>query len=315
MNWRRASLILIAMVVGALPAAGQVPPAAPPILSTQATPPAGAMPEPSQMSGFPLQVAELPPGILAVRVIRQSFATNVPNQTVTVRVGHGSRVLSAQTNADGRVQFNGLPVGDTLQVRAIVGQEFLESQAFTVPAQGGVRMVLVAGVGAGIASFADVWPTPTAVESVPLPVIPPQQPGTIAAPAVQATGVRTSAVESSDTTTLVVGGLLGATFVLAAVMFSRRRVTPHVRATRERDTPADLSAPPGVQTRSRPASALDHRESLLEELVALDRSHRAGQADNATYVTRREALVEQLVDLDSHSARLGEIKAVKLDNP
>lgn len=254
------------------------------------------------MSGFPLQVAELPPGILSVRVIRQSFATNVPNQTVTVRVGHGNRVLSAQTNADGRVQFDGLPVGDTLQVRAIVGQEFLESQAFTVPAQGGVRMVLVAGVGAGVASFADAWPTPTAVDSAPLPVIPPQPPGTIAAPVSHATGVRTPAAKSSDTTTLVVGGLFGAMFMLAAVMFSRRRVTPLVRATRERETPTDLSAPPSVQARSRPASAHDHRESLLEELVALERGHRAGQADDATYVTRREALVEQLIDLDSHSA-------------
>ncbi len=161
------SAIAIALLVAAsgvvpTPAASQsMPPpaafgaAAPPILSTVPSPAPGAMAEPAQMSGLPLQVGDLPPGTVAVRVIRRSFAENVANQAVELRVGDTGRVVKAVTSQDGRAQFDSLAVGASVRARAVVDGEALESQRFDLPAQGGVRLVLVAGVGAGVAAAGD----------------------------------------------------------------------------------------------------------------------------------------------------------------
>lgn len=163
----------------------QTPSPPPPVLSTQASPPIGAMPEPAQMSGYALQVGDLPPGIVAVRVIRQSFASNMPGRTVLLRVGDSGRVLGAVTNAEGRVQFDGLQVGEWVRVRAAAEGETLESQRFQVPAQGGVRMVLVAGVGAAQASASDVWPASESIAPVASGIQGPAVPSTL--PAARAT--------------------------------------------------------------------------------------------------------------------------------
>ena len=60
------------------------------------------------MSGLPLQVGDLPPGTVAVRVIRQSFANNVANQPVELQVvGSSGKVLEVPTDASGRATFPG----------------------------------------------------------------------------------------------------------------------------------------------------------------------------------------------------------------
>ncbi len=111
-------------------------------------PPAGAQPQPGSMSGLPLQVGDLPPGTVAVRVVRQPF-TNVVGQQVELRIGAEGRPRTASTGTDGRAQFGGLAVGEHVMAVAIVDGERLESQLFQLPPRGGVRVLLLAGQGAG----------------------------------------------------------------------------------------------------------------------------------------------------------------------
>ncbi|CAN5841356.1 hypothetical protein BH24ACI4_BH24ACI4_19890 [soil metagenome] len=101
------------------------------------------MPDLSQMSGVPLPVGDVQPGTVTVRVIRGSFANPVVSQTVEMTGGAAS--LRATTNEAGRAEFTGLAAGLRLKATATVGGERLESQEFTVPPTGGIRLMLVAG--------------------------------------------------------------------------------------------------------------------------------------------------------------------------
>ena len=114
----------------------------PPVLSTTPDPPAGSVPEAGQMSGLPLQVGDLAPGIVAVRVIRRNFSENVGNQTVELRVGATGRTVKAVTSSDGRAQFEPLAVGETVQVHAAVDRPIFWNRdhqrgAFDDPARDG----------------------------------------------------------------------------------------------------------------------------------------------------------------------------------
>ena len=100
------------------------------------------MPDPRQMSGIPRPVDDLPNGSVSVRVIRGSLSNNIPNQAVELQVG--SQAKTAQTDESGRAQFDGLTPGATLKAVAVVDGERLESQEFPAPAQGGIRLLLVA---------------------------------------------------------------------------------------------------------------------------------------------------------------------------
>ena len=97
------------------------------------------------MAGIPRPVDDLPNGSVSVRVIRGGFTNNVPNQTVELHVG--SDVLKTKTDAEGRAQFDKLAPGQTVKAVADVDGERLESQQFPAPAQGGIRLVLLAGAG------------------------------------------------------------------------------------------------------------------------------------------------------------------------
>ena len=98
------------------------------------------------MAGIPRPVDDLPNGSVSVRVIRGGFTNNVPNQTVELHVG--SDVLRTKTDAEGRAQFDKLKPGSPVKAVADVDGEHLESQQFPAPAQGGIRLVLLAGGGA-----------------------------------------------------------------------------------------------------------------------------------------------------------------------
>lgn len=102
------------------------------------------MPDPKQMSGIPRPVGanELPNGSVSVRVILGDLSKNIPNQPVELHVG--DKVQTANTDAEGRAQFDALPAGATITAVTVVGDERLESQAFPAPAQGGIRLMLVA---------------------------------------------------------------------------------------------------------------------------------------------------------------------------
>jgi hypothetical protein len=97
------------------------------------------------MSGIPRPVDDLPPGAVSVRVVRGQLTNNVANQRVDLSVD--GAVQSAQTDAEGRAQFSGFKPGATLKASTEVDGERIESQEFPSPAQGGIRLLLVASGG------------------------------------------------------------------------------------------------------------------------------------------------------------------------
>jgi hypothetical protein len=107
------------------------------------------MPDASAMAGVPLPAPELPDGTVTVRVLRERLGNNVAGQTVTLRIGGGTR--TGTTDEQGRAQFDALPAGAAVQASAIVDGETLTSQEFAAPARGGVRVALIAGIAAAAA--------------------------------------------------------------------------------------------------------------------------------------------------------------------
>lgn len=99
------------------------------------------MPDPKMMSGIPRPVNDLPDRTVSVRVIRGDLANNLPNQPVEFIVDGKSQTL--RTNDSGRAE---LVVAAGAKVKAVttVDDERLETQEFTGPPQGGVRLLLVA---------------------------------------------------------------------------------------------------------------------------------------------------------------------------
>ncbi len=266
-------------------------PGTPPVLSTVPDPPAGVTPEPGQMSGVPLQVGDLPPGIVAVRVIRRNFQDNVSGQVVKLRVGDGLRLLTSVTGSDGRAQFDGLNVGDRIQIRASVGGENLESQQFQVPAQGGVRLVLVAGVGAPTASGAD-WTE--AHDS-----------GASVGPTTRSSPPRSASTPASFGTNVWLAGLIGTVLLFAGVLLRARRRTPDAPATR-----VEYPRPPAIVAESTPRAVApvlpdppDHRATTFERLVRLEKDHEAGVVSDEIHAATRDALIEELAALDARSPR------------
>jgi hypothetical protein len=104
------------------------------------------MPDPRQMSGVPLPMGDMPVGTVTVRIARGSLSNIVPGQTVHVTGQGVSR--DATTDESGRATFSGLTPGSRVKASATVDGETIESREFDVPSSGGIRMMLVAGLGA-----------------------------------------------------------------------------------------------------------------------------------------------------------------------
>jgi len=100
------------------------------------------MPDPRQMSGIPLPVADLPSGTVTVRVVRGVMTNVIAGQVVELTGGPSP--LSAKTNDAGRAEFSGLQPGVRVKAATTVNGERIESQEFAVPATGGIRLALVA---------------------------------------------------------------------------------------------------------------------------------------------------------------------------
>jgi hypothetical protein len=96
------------------------------------------------MHGRALPAPELAAGTVTVRVMREAIGNNVPGQQVRLTVGSETR--TATTDEQGRAEFNGLPAGQEARAEATVDGEAMTSQPFRVPASGGVRVALVAGI-------------------------------------------------------------------------------------------------------------------------------------------------------------------------
>jgi hypothetical protein len=101
------------------------------------------MPDPKQMAGIPRPVDDLPTGSVSVRLIRGQLSNNIADHPVDLVFGNG-RVLTVKTDEAGRAQFDKLPGGSPVKAIAVVDGERLESQEFPAPAQGGIRLMLVA---------------------------------------------------------------------------------------------------------------------------------------------------------------------------
>jgi hypothetical protein len=100
------------------------------------------MPDPKQMSGIPRPVDDLPAGSISVRLIRGSLSNNISGHPVELHLG--AKVQTVKTDENGRAQFDKVPPGTTVKATADVDGEHLESQEFPAPAQGGIRLMLVA---------------------------------------------------------------------------------------------------------------------------------------------------------------------------
>ncbi len=102
----------------------------------------GQMPDPKQISGVPLPVPDLPAGTVTARVIRGQLTNALEGQTVELS-GAGA-AKTAKTDEAGRATFSSLTPGTHVKLSVTVGSETIESQAFDVPSQGGIRVMLVA---------------------------------------------------------------------------------------------------------------------------------------------------------------------------
>lgn len=133
-RWRgvRAAVMAVALMVAALMGVAPV---------------VAQMPDLRQMSGQPLPSGELPVGTLSVRVVRGSISNNVANQDVRLEGGGPARTI--RTDASGRAVFSGLASGTIWRAVTTVDGERLESQAIEMPASGGLRVLLAAGLQAG----------------------------------------------------------------------------------------------------------------------------------------------------------------------
>lgn len=100
------------------------------------------MPDAREMSGIPRPVDDLSAGTVSVRLIRGDLSNNMTGHPVELRVGDGGQ--TANTDSSGRAEFRNLPPGARLKATAVVDDERLESQEFQMPAQGGIRLLLVA---------------------------------------------------------------------------------------------------------------------------------------------------------------------------
>ncbi len=102
------------------------------------------MPDPSLIHGRAIPAPELVGGTVTVRVVREAIGNNVAGQEVRLTVGGTPR--TATTDELGRAEFRGLPQGGEVRAEATVDGEALVSQTFAVPASGGLRVILIAGI-------------------------------------------------------------------------------------------------------------------------------------------------------------------------
>lgn len=102
------------------------------------------MPDPSLIHGRAIPAPELPTGTVTVRVVREAIGNNVAGQQVRITVAGASR--TASTDAQGRAEFTNLTPAARGHAEANVDGEQLTSEPFDVPASGGLRVILVAGL-------------------------------------------------------------------------------------------------------------------------------------------------------------------------
>lgn len=212
--------IVATVLAATLPALTQAQAPPPGLLS----PHAAASADPAdhgvaKAAGMPLRDGNLAPGMLTVRIVRGSFDNNVPDQNVTVSVA-GGKTETVRTGPDGRAQFAHLPVGASVQAAATVDDEALLSDAFDMPGESGVRLLLV--VGEGPVTAAGMPPTAPS----PAPLVPGAGATEVLAggPVVPAEGATTTRDwGDSSTGVTAIRAIMATTTILAFVFVGFRR--------------------------------------------------------------------------------------------
>jgi hypothetical protein len=125
-------------------------------------PPGGGMPDLRMMNGRPLPDQGLPAGTITVRVARKMPVNAVVGATVTAVVtssGGDAKKRTATTDSSGRATFDGVGAGSQFRAEVSVDGETIKSTEFEVPATGGIRTMLIAGLGATPAGGGAAAPT------------------------------------------------------------------------------------------------------------------------------------------------------------
>ncbi len=111
--------------------------------------PAG-MPNLRAIAGHPLPDRGMPAGTVSVRVGRKTPANAVAGVEITIitkNAGGDARMRKGTTDAGGRALFESLAPGDEFHAEVTVDGETLKTDTFAIPAEGGVRTMLIAGLG------------------------------------------------------------------------------------------------------------------------------------------------------------------------
>jgi hypothetical protein len=125
---------------------------APPPTTSHAQPAAGGgMPNLRAIAGRPLPDPGMPSGMVTVRVARKTPANGVADAEVTAIIenpGGEGRKRTARTDSGGRATFEAVPAGHRFHAEVVVDKEKLATETFPIPEAGGVRTMLIAGLGA-----------------------------------------------------------------------------------------------------------------------------------------------------------------------
>jgi hypothetical protein len=122
-------------------------------LAMAATPASAQMPAPEHnaAASAPLFVEDLPAGTISVRITRPSMTDPIAGASVvgswTTKDGK-QKSATVKTGEDGRAIFTGVPVGSTFGAKTTALGENLATAQFTVPDQGGTRLLVMVGAQA-----------------------------------------------------------------------------------------------------------------------------------------------------------------------
>lgn len=182
----------------------------------------------TRAAGMPLGDGALAPGMLTVRIVRGDFSNNAADQDVTVEVTGGS-AQTARTGADGRAQFAHLAVGAEVRALATVDGQPLASEVFKMPAESGVRLLLVAGDGPATA----VGPAAGGVVPASADALAPTGGGTglaTAAPPSRTGSTAAAGAEGIDPVDVIRALLAGASVLAIGLLLRRGRRSAGGRA-------------------------------------------------------------------------------------
>jgi hypothetical protein len=122
-------------------------------LALAATPTFAQMPPPDHnaATSAPLFVEDLPVGTVSVRITRPSMTEPIAGAAVvgswTTKDGK-QKSATLKTGDDGRAIFSDIPPGSTFGAKTAVEGENLATAQFTVPDQGGTRLLVMVGAQA-----------------------------------------------------------------------------------------------------------------------------------------------------------------------